>query len=91
MKIKNQAIFGLIFLISLAITLIPTVLLPNYNLIAQSSEVCYFITPSGSRIDLSKLCGHGTSTPAVTPNSAPASRANVVQAKSNIQKVCQEV
>lgn len=81
MRIKKQAIFGLIFLISLAITLVPTVLLPNYNLIAQSSEVCYFITPSGNRIDLSKLCGHGTSTPAVTPNSAPASRANVVQAK----------
>ena len=81
MRIKNKAILGLIFLISLAITLIPTVLLPNYNLIAQSSEVCYLITPSGNRIDLSKLCGHDTSTPVVTPNSAPASRANVVQAK----------
>jgi aspartyl protease family protein len=81
MRIKNKAILGLICLASFVITLVPTVLLPNYNLSAQSSEVCYFITPSGNRIDLSKLCGNGASTPASAPNSAPASRSNVVQAK----------
>jgi hypothetical protein len=81
MRIKNKAILGLIFFASFVITLVPTVLLQNYNLIAQSSEVCYFITPSGNRIDLSKLCGSGASTPASAPNSAPASRSNVVQAK----------
>lgn len=79
MRIKTKAILGLICLVSFVIALVPTVLLPKLDAIAQSSEVCYFITPSGSRIDLSKLCS--TSTPASVPNSTPTSRPNVVQVK----------
>lgn len=80
MRIRNKAFFGLICLASFAIAIaLPTVFLFQ-TAIAQSSEVCYLITPSGSRIDLSKLCG--VSTPSMpnsssnplsntSPNSAP--------------------
>ncbi len=94
MKIKNKAFLGLICLASLAIAIaLPTILLLQ-KATAQSSEVCYFITPSGSRIDLSKICGVSTpsvpnpssnSSPNSDPNSATNSTSNalsnVVQAK----------
>jgi hypothetical protein len=97
MNIKNKAFLGLICLASFAVAIaLPTVLLLQ-KATAQSSEVCYFITPSGSRIDLSKLCG--VSTPSLpnsssnplsnsSPNSDPNSSTNSTSnSASNVVQV----
>lgn len=77
MRIKNKAILGLICLASFAIAIALHTVLLFQKATAQSSEVCYFITPSGSRIDLSKICG--VSTPSMqnsAPNSSSSSSSN---------------